>query len=66
MASTNARLLRTASPAAPAIPVQANTPRFSWLYQGVEPKNMEAAVSAPIVSSPTRHVVGRSVREATV
>ncbi|CAM5722191.1 hypothetical protein SCALM49S_03233 [Streptomyces californicus] len=66
MASTNARLLRTASPAAPASPVQAKTAKFSWLYQGVQPKSIAVAVTATVVSRPTRQVVGRSVREATV
>ncbi|OSY53806.1 hypothetical protein BG846_00503 [Streptomyces fradiae ATCC 10745 = DSM 40063] len=66
MASTNARRLRTASPAAAAMPVQAKTPRFCWVYHGAEPKDMAAAVRTAIVARPTRHVVGRSVREATV
>lgn len=66
MASTKARRLRTASPAADAIPVHAKIPRFSCEYQGVRLKHIADAVSTAIVSSPTRQVVGRSVREATV
>lgn len=66
IASMNARLLRTASPAAQASPVQASTPTFSWLYQGVGPTTIAATVSTSMVSRPTRQVVGRSVRDATV
>lgn len=66
IASMNARRLRTASPAAHASPVQASTPTFSWLYQGEDPATMAATVSTRAVSRPTRQVVGRSVREATV
>ncbi len=33
---------------------------------GVEPKSIAVAVTATVVSRPTRQVVGRSVREATV
>lgn len=58
--------LRTASPAAAAIPVQAKMPMFSCAYQGSGPASIATPVSPAIVRSPIRQVVGRSVREATV
>ena len=48
------------------MPVQAKMPRFSWPYQGPVPSSMAAAVSTTTVRAPTRQVVGRSVRAATV
>lgn len=49
-----------------AMPVQANRPRFSWVYQGSGPLSIAVPVSTVIVSTPTRQVVGRSVATATV
>ncbi|CAM5460275.1 hypothetical protein SAVIM40S_07639 [Streptomyces avidinii] len=66
IAPTKARRLRTASPAAAAMPVQAKIPMFSCAYQGSGPASMPTPVSPAIVSSPIRQVVGRSVRAATV
>ncbi|CAM5232584.1 hypothetical protein SALBM135S_00318 [Streptomyces alboniger] len=66
MASTKARRLRTASPAAAAMPVQAKMPRFSWAYQGRAPDSIATPVRPAIVTRPIRQVVERSVVAATV
>ena len=66
-AATAERWLRTATARPPtAMPVQAKIPRFSCGVPGGPLESIAEPVSTAMVSSPTRQVVGRSVREATV
>lgn len=66
IAAMKARRLRTASPTAAAMPVQAKMPRFSCAYQGWTPKIITVPVSNATVAAPIRQVVCRSVEAATV
>lgn len=60
------RRLRTASPAALAMPVQAKIDRFCCAYHGSGLSHIATAVSTPMVARPTRQVVGRSVWAPTL
>ncbi|SCD79341.1 hypothetical protein GA0115252_11896 [Streptomyces sp. DfronAA-171] len=66
IAVMKARRLRTASPTATAIAVQASSPKFSCAYQGSGPVSIATPTSTALVSSPMRQAVGRSVCTAKV